>query len=202
MPSTSRGRGSSATSMRWRNVLSSPMARSPLRSSFVALRVGSDGLVVYLLTAGEGGDSANCSTCSRVASMSNRQLRRRGAHLRNSPPSLLKIGNNPLKQLAFGARANSPAPICRSSNCHDSECSRCVRRTMLFLKVVLVVSKSQYAWVKNGDAPVGDFAIKSPGVSAILRNPFGGSGENTSSRTAAAKMTALHTVATSCDPPA
>ena len=76
-----------------------------------------------------------------------------GAHLRNSPPSLLKIGNNYLKQLAFGARANSPAPICRSSNCHDSECSRCVRRTMLFLKVVLVVSKSQYTWVKNGDAP-------------------------------------------------
>ena len=53
------------------------------------------------------------------------------------------IGNNYLKQLAFGARANSPAPISRSSNCHDSECSRCVRRTMLFLKVVLVVSKSQ-----------------------------------------------------------
>lgn len=77
MPSTSRGRGSSATSMRWRNVLSSPMARSPLRSSFVALRVESDGLVVYLLTAGEGGDSANCSTCSRVTSMSNRQDRRR-----------------------------------------------------------------------------------------------------------------------------
>ena len=74
------------------------------------------------------------------------------AHLRHLPPSLLKIGNNYLKQLAFGARANSPAPICRSSNWHDSECSRCARRTMLFLKVVLVVSKSQYAWVKNGDA--------------------------------------------------
>ena len=26
---------------------------------------------------------------------------------------------------------------------------------MLFLKVVMVVSKSQYAWVKNGDAPMG-----------------------------------------------
>ena len=76
------------------------------------------------------------------------------AHLRNSPPSLLKIGNNYLKQLAFGARANSPAPICRSSNCHDSECSRCVRRTMLFLKVVLVVSKSQYVLEKNRDAPL------------------------------------------------
>ncbi len=25
---------------------------------------------------------------------------------------------------------------------------------MLFLKVVMVVSKSQYEWVKNGDAPV------------------------------------------------
>ena len=33
------------------------------------------------------------------------------AHLRNSPPSLLMIGNNYLKQLAFGARANSPVPI-------------------------------------------------------------------------------------------
>ena len=79
----------------------------------------------------------------------------RGAHLRISPPSLLIIGNNYLKQLAFGARANSPAPICRSSNYHNPECSRCARRTMLFLKVVMVVSKSQYAWVKNGDAPVG-----------------------------------------------
>ena len=96
---------------------------------------------------------------------------------RNSPPSLLIIGNNSLKQLAFGARArglaaasqfalrahptrslrdrriHSPAPICRSSNCHNSECSRCARRIMLFLKVVMVVSKSQCAWVKNGDAP-------------------------------------------------
>jgi hypothetical protein len=35
----------------------------------------------------------------------------RGAHLRNSPPSLLMIGNNYLKQLAFGARANSPVSI-------------------------------------------------------------------------------------------
>ena len=76
-----------------------------------------------------------------------------GAHLRNSPPSLLMIGNNYLKQLAFGARVNSPASIRQSSNSHDSECSRCVRRTMLFLKVVMVVSKSQYVWVKNGDAP-------------------------------------------------
>ena len=39
----------------------------------------------------------------------------RGAHLCNSPPSLLMFGNNYLKQLAFGARANSPAPICRST---------------------------------------------------------------------------------------
>ena len=31
------------------------------------------------------------------------------AHLRNSPPSLLKIGNNYLKQLAFGARARGLA---------------------------------------------------------------------------------------------
>ncbi len=78
-----------------------------------------------------------------------------GAHLRNSPPRLLMIGNNYLKQLAYGARANSPAPISRSSSCHDSECSRCVRRTMLFLKVVLVVSKSQCAWVeKRRCAPV------------------------------------------------
>ena len=72
-----------------------------------------------------------------------------GEHLRNSPPSLLIIGNNYLKQLAFGARAHSPAPICRSSNYHDSECSRYARRIMLFLKVVMVVSKSQYLWVKN-----------------------------------------------------
>jgi hypothetical protein len=35
------------------------------------------------------------------------------AHLHNSPPSLLMIGNNFLKQLTFGARANSPVPICR-----------------------------------------------------------------------------------------
>ena len=75
------------------------------------------------------------------------------AHLRNSPPSLLIIGNNSLKQLAFGARANSPAPIGRSSNYHNPECSRCARRIMLFLKVVMVVSKSQYGWVKNADAP-------------------------------------------------
>ena len=58
-----------------------------------------------------------------------------------------------LKQLTFGARASSPVPICRHSNYHDSECSRCARRIMLFLKVVLVVSKSQYAWVENADAP-------------------------------------------------
>jgi hypothetical protein len=41
---------------------------------------------------------------------------------------------------------------------------------MLFLKVVLVVSKSQYAWVKNGDAP---FHVKGGGefsfLSAIIR---------------------------------
>ncbi len=38
------------------------------------------------------------------------------AHLRNSPPSLLMIGNNYLKQLAFSERANSPVPICRLWN--------------------------------------------------------------------------------------
>jgi hypothetical protein len=43
------------------------------------------------------------------------------AHLRNSPPSLLMIGNNYLKQLAFGARANSPVPICRLWNGFPSE---------------------------------------------------------------------------------
>ena len=59
------------------------------------------------------------------------------------------FGNNYLKQLAFGARANSPAPICRSSNYYNSECSRCARRIMLFLKVVMVVSKCQYVWVKK-----------------------------------------------------
>ena len=64
----------------------------------------------------------------------------KGSHLRHSPPSLLMFGNNYLKQLAFGARANSPVPSCRSSNCHDSECSRCARRIMLLLKVVMVVS--------------------------------------------------------------
>ena len=32
-----------------------------------------------------------------------------GAHLRDSPPSLLMIGNNYLKQLAFGARARGLA---------------------------------------------------------------------------------------------
>ena len=37
------------------------------------------------------------------------------AHLRNSPPSLLIIGNNYLKQLGFGARANSPVPDATSS---------------------------------------------------------------------------------------
>ena len=45
----------------------------------------------------------------------------RRAHLRNSPPSLLMIGNNYLKQLAISARANSPAPICRSISYNDSE---------------------------------------------------------------------------------
>ena len=63
-----------------------------------------------------------------------------GAHLRNSPQSLMVFGNNYLKQLAFGARANSPVPICQSSNYHDSECSRCAHRIMLFLKVIMVVS--------------------------------------------------------------
>ena len=63
------------------------------------------------------------------------------------------FGNNYLKQLAFGARANSPVPLCRSSNNHISECSRYARRIMLFLKVVMVVSKSHYVWVKNSDAP-------------------------------------------------
>ena len=43
------------------------------------------------------------------------------AHLRHSPPSLLMIGNNYLKQLAISARANSPAPICRSISYNDSE---------------------------------------------------------------------------------
>ena len=75
--------------------------------------------------------------------------KRSRAHLRNSPPSRLMFRNNYLKQLAFGARANSPAPICRSSNYYNSECSRCARRIMLFLKVVMVVSKCQYVWVKK-----------------------------------------------------
>ena len=70
------------------------------------------------------------------------------------PMSLLIFGNNYLKQLAFGARANSPAPICRSLNYHNPECSRCARRIMLFLKVVMVVSKSQYGWVKNAVVPL------------------------------------------------
>jgi hypothetical protein len=43
--------------------------------------------------------------------------------------------------LAGAPRVFGAAPICRSSNWHDSECSRCARRTMLFLKVVLVVSQ-------------------------------------------------------------
>ena len=46
---------------------------------------------------------------------------RRRAHLRNSPQSLLMFGNNYLKQLAFGARANSPVPICRLWNGFPSE---------------------------------------------------------------------------------
>ena len=94
------------------------------------------------------------------------------------PMSLLIFGNNYLKQLAFGARARglaaasqfalrahptcslrdrriySPAPICRSLNYHNPECSRCARRIMLFLKVVMVVSKSQYGWVKNAVVPL------------------------------------------------
>ena len=36
------------------------------------------------------------------------------AHLSNSPPSLLMIGNNYLKQHIFGARANSLVPIVQS----------------------------------------------------------------------------------------
>ena len=85
----------------------------------------------------------------RLVGPARRAGRTVGSHVPPSPvgsrvpPSLLMIGNNYLKQLAFDARANSPAPICRSSNYHDSECSRCARRTMLFLKVVMVVSKSQ-----------------------------------------------------------
>ena len=35
----------------------------------------------------------------------------KGGHRRHSPPSLLMIGNNYLKQLSFSARANSPVPI-------------------------------------------------------------------------------------------
>ncbi len=96
------------------------------------------------------------------------------AHLRNSPPSLLIIGNNYLKQLAFGARANSPVPICRSSNYHISECSRCARRIMLFLKVVMVVSKSQYVWVKNSDAPeVSRAGVQGFSPAATERGPPG-----------------------------
>ena len=54
-----------------------------------------------------------CCQWESVASsnVANFQLGIERAHLRNSPPSLLMFGNNYLKQLAFGARANSPAPI-------------------------------------------------------------------------------------------
>ena len=45
-------------------------------------------------------------------------------------------------------------PSCRSSSYHNSECSRCACRILLFLKVVMVVSKSQYVLKKNGDAPL------------------------------------------------
>ena len=96
------------------------------------------------------------------------------AHLRNSPPSLLIIGNNYLKQLAFGARANSPVPICRSSNYHISECSRCARRIMLFLKVVMVVSKSKYVWGKNADAPGFAHGGMGAGVGAKVHSASGG----------------------------
>ena len=38
---------------------------------------------------------------------------------KSPPPSLLMIGNNYLKQLAFDARANSPVPICRATRDHE-----------------------------------------------------------------------------------
>ena len=50
-------------------------------------------------------------------------------------------------------------PICRSSYYHNSECSRSARRIKLLLKVVMVVSKSQYVWVKNTDAPRQEFTL-------------------------------------------
>ena len=42
---------------------------------------------------------------------------------------------------------------------------------MLFLKVVMVVSKSQYEWVKNGDAPQdGGFPSQSGKLSTAFRD--------------------------------
>jgi len=59
--------------------------------------------------------------------------RRMWAHLRNSPPSLLMIGNNYLKQLAVGVRPRTSLEVVFTS------CSGCFQ--------------SQNAWVKNADAP-------------------------------------------------
>ena len=86
---------------------------------------------------------------------------------RNSPPSLVMIGNNYLKQLAFGARANSPVPVCRLWNGFPSEarisrlsvtiCRRQKKRGRVsprtYLKVVFASCsgcfQSQNAWVRN-----------------------------------------------------
>ena len=74
-----------------------------------------------------------------------------GGRRRNSPPSPLMIENNYLKQLSFGARANSPVPLAQSKTYSYIEilatqmdrCAGELARTplsKLFLPVVQVVS--------------------------------------------------------------
>ena len=123
-----------------------------MRGTSTSIRASSNG--TSTTAANTGCPSAPCGTPTSARIRCSWWLVASRLVGRGVPPSLLMIENNYLKQLALCARANSPAPICRSSNCHDSECSRCVRRIMLFLKVVLVVSKSHYAWVKYGDVSV------------------------------------------------
>ena len=65
------------------------------------------------------------------------------------------------------ARANPSRPGFATGS-WERECSRCARRTMLFLKVVLVVSKPQYEWVKNGDAPQKERQLQN-GLRTALR---------------------------------
>ena len=73
--------------------------------------------------------------------LASREKNGERTHLSNSQPSLLMIGNNYLKQLAFGARANSPAPICRFWNAVRPQCHRRGFSVLLHFVYNFIVNK-------------------------------------------------------------